>query len=162
MYADLDRKKCPRCKEVKSVEEFHKGYRRKKDGGISYRALCKPCETKRHAEYVDANRDRINEKRAENYRKDKSKAIALNLKRYYGMSRDSYDALFEKQSGNCAICGLHQSNFARRFDVDHCHETKVIRGLLCIRCNRGIGLLQDSEKILRTAIKYLRRSRTRG
>ena len=67
--------------------------------------------------------------------------------------------MFKEQNECCAICGKHKSelNMKRKNNlcVDHCHETGRIRGLLCDKCNRGIGLLGDSLKNLKSAISYL-------
>ena len=54
----------------------------------------------------------------------------------------------------CDICGKEESN---GFDlaVDHNHKTGKIRGLLCRKCNTGIGLFQDSTELLAKAIEYL-------
>jgi hypothetical protein len=54
----------------------------------------------------------------------------------------------------CAICGKPPSS-SRALSLDHCHNTGIIRGLLCDPCNRGLGLFQDSVSHLNNAIGYL-------
>lgn len=54
----------------------------------------------------------------------------------------------------CAICGKPPSS-SRALSLDHCHNTGVIRGLLCDPCNRGLGLFQDSVSRMKNAIDYL-------
>lgn len=44
-------------------------------------------------------------------------------------------------------------------NLDHCHETGVVRGLLCHNCNRGLGLLQDNPTYLRQAANYVEKYR---
>lgn len=67
---------------------------------------------------------------------------------------DAYLALLQKQNGKCAICGT--KDFGKKApNVDHCHATGVIRGLLCCSCNRGIGLLKDDPELLLKAAGYL-------
>lgn len=56
------------------------------------------------------------------------------LKRRYGITLEQYNALLEQQGGACAIC--QRVPKAGRLHVDHDHKTKVVRGLLCYRCNR--------------------------
>ena len=75
------------------------------------------------------------------------------LEKKYGLSKKDNEILYEKQEGKCAIC----SKFFLRQNlvVDHNHTTGKTRGLLCNSCNRGIGLLQDSEEVLFAAQKYL-------
>lgn len=53
----------------------------------------------------------------------------------------------------CIICGDNC-----RLDVDHDHATGKIRGLLCSRCNRGIGFFKDNPEILLKARDYLEKS----
>lgn len=76
------------------------------------------------------------------------------LTRRYGLTPEDYQRLLDSQGGACAICGREQSaNVA--LAVDHDHDTGVIRGLLCHRCNSGIGSLGDSVALLKLAIWYL-------
>lgn len=56
-----------------------------------------------------------------------------------------YDRLYQIQQGKCAICFRHQVKTTKRFDVDHSHETGVVRGLLCSKCNTDLGRKEDYE-----------------
>lgn len=75
----------------------------------------------------------------------------------YGLSQADYDRLLARQSGVCAICfrdpatGQH-----KKLRVDHDHQTKLVRGLLCHHCNVALGHFCDCIPILRNAILYLR------
>lgn len=62
------------------------------------------------------------------------------------------------QNGCCAICGMSEEESKKSLNLDHDHETLVIRGLLCFRCNLVLGSVEDSPHILREAIKYLEAS----
>ena len=77
----------------------------------------------------------------------------------YGITLDEYDELLKKQKGVCAICGKPETkivwNTVCRLTVDHDHKSGVVRGLLCFRCNTGIGKLYDDPEILRKAANYL-------
>lgn len=76
------------------------------------------------------------------------------LRYHYSLSVESYEAMFKKQLGVCAIC-QHGSTDGKRLHVDHSHKTGTIRGLLCGHCNRGIGLLKDDPEIVSRAKEYL-------
>lgn len=81
------------------------------------------------------------------------------LHRTYDLSTESYDALARAQGDRCAICGRHRSELkGGALEVDHCHSSGAVRGLLCGPCNRGIGNLGDSIEILARAIVYLQRA----
>lgn len=80
------------------------------------------------------------------------------LKTRYGVSVEKYSEMLVSQGGRCAICGAENpepSNRKGYFSVDHCHETGEVRGLLCTRCNSGIGMLGDSPRNAMRAYLYL-------
>lgn len=79
--------------------------------------------------------------------------------RLYGLTPEQYTALYNSQSGLCAIC--RRRGGAKGLAVDHCHETGVVRGLLCHKCNIGIGNLGDTSAGLMRAVRYLRQARER-
>ena len=68
---------------------------------------------------------------------------------------EAYRVLLEKQGGVCAICQLPPG--PRRFAVDHDHVTGRTRGLLCLKCNTGLGQFNDSPALLASAMRYLGR-----
>jgi len=66
--------------------------------------------------------------------------------------------MLEDQDHKCAICREPIAFNGQQCHVDHDHVTGVIRGLLCGRCNRGLGHFRDSMKLLQQAIEYLRKA----
>jgi len=74
----------------------------------------------------------------------------------YGITIEQYGEMLEAQGGVCAIC-REPCPSGKNLAVDHCHETGAVRGLLCARCNSGIGQFLDSPDRLRAAIGYLER-----
>lgn len=103
------------------------------------------------------NPDRIRAIKQRSYRKHKARhnktVWRTSLKRLYGIDESVYNAMLIKQGSKCAICRL--SSGRRRLDVDHCHATGVVRGLLCHKCNTAIGKFKDDPAILTAAIAYL-------
>lgn len=77
------------------------------------------------------------------------------IRRQYGISLDEYNEMLENQRYKCAICGNEDEVEGRRLAIDHCHETNKIRGLLCGKCNRGLGLFYDNIDLLEKAKQYL-------
>jgi recombination endonuclease VII len=73
--------------------------------------------------------------------------------RDYGLSWDEYQALLAAQGGVCKICNFPPT--AKGLYVDHDHHTGAVRGLLCSRCNSGLGMFRDDASILMSAITYL-------
>lgn len=83
-----------------------------------------------------------------------------NVKRRgkYGITPEQYVAMVKDQRGLCAIC---ERPMTRHPHIDHCHETGVIRGLLCYTCNVGLGSFGDDPERLRSAAKYVEAHRIR-
>lgn len=75
-----------------------------------------------------------------------------SLMRLYGLTADQYNEILAKQGGTCAIC--LRPPVSRRLHVDHCHKTLVVRGLLCYRCNYGLGYFSTPEQLVRAG-EYL-------
>lgn len=80
------------------------------------------------------------------------RARSAQLMYRYGITIEQFEELLDAQGGRCAICG----DGNERLHVDHCHTTGRIRGLLCGKCNRGLGLLRDNPDILERGAEYLR------
>ena len=90
--------------------------------------------------------------------KDKGFSTAY-LSRSYGMTHELYEKIEEGQKSKCKICGgegfIMPVGGKKKLVVDHDHATGKVRGLLCHNCNRGLGLFQDNEALLRKAADYL-------
>lgn len=80
--------------------------------------------------------------------------------REYGLTEEDYDQMLHKQNYRCAICGSNSSSESKKkgrfLYIDHDHYTGKVRGLLCSKCNSGIGLLGDDFEVLECAADYLR------
>lgn len=99
---------------------------------------------------------------AERRRRADGTARRYALRREYGLDADDYERMRQAQGGCCAICGAREYGWkanAGRLVVDHCHQSKRVRGLLCPACNRGLGQFEDDPKRLLRATKYLKRSK---
>jgi len=55
----------------------------------------------------------------------------------YGITAEEYWRIYELQGGCCYIC-QRATGVRKRLSVDHCHETGLVRGLLCTLCERGV------------------------
>lgn len=115
------------------------------------------------AQWYQSNREKSLARVAQ-WRKDHPEAgFNRHLLKNYGLTREQYDAMIVAQGGKCAICDevpvprTGQKNF-RIFDVDHCHATNRVRGLLCHRCNVMLGQARDRPEVLQAAILYLSRA----
>lgn len=131
-------------------------------------------EAKMKADYAVKNRDKILASKSAAYRRDpvKHRAWALankdrmtlhqrrsHLRRKFGITVEQFDAALAAQGGRCAICDTDNPG-TRTWHVDHCHETKRVRGLLCKSCNHGLGLFRDNPGTLLAAERYLQSHRS--
>jgi hypothetical protein len=84
------------------------------------------------------------EKRAQTYKNQR-------LKSKYGLTLEQYESACQNQNNRCFICKAPTAVL----NVDHCHRTTVVRGLLCSNCNHMLGNATDDPEILRKGIEYL-------
>jgi hypothetical protein len=77
------------------------------------------------------------------------------IRKQYGISMQEFNELLKHQGGGCAICAKPISALRRRMNIDHCHETNVVRGILCSGCNTGLGHLGDNLDGLQRALDFL-------
>ena len=105
----------------------------------------------------EANKDEVNERRRLRTQTDVDFQEQQHLyrTRRYGLSWVDYKALLARQNGACAIC---KKKPRRALAIDHCHATTKVRGLLCLKCNSGLGFFEDNPDLLRVAIAYLEAS----
>jgi hypothetical protein len=174
----IEMKTCTRCKIERPIGQYSKD--KSKKSGL--RPYCKTCVKKRYnaerekhktysKRHYAENREkyRTYSKRHYEYNREKHKTYSKNYylneknkykvatntrRRKYGISEDEFCRLVNQQNNCCGIC-------SKKFDytpsVDHCHRTGEIRGILCNRCNTGLGQFSDSPELLENAIKYLHR-----
>lgn len=136
---------CPSCNTHKPLSEY---YNRAKD------RKCRECiKAARRAKYAECSstRHRI---------KFRNRVVLL---RKYGLTLEQFTRMIDDQEGRCAVCFVALDFMAPAKDnssacVDHCHTTGKVRGLLCKRCNLGLGFAQDNPTILRNMAEYLERS----
>ena len=140
-------KNCTKCGVEKPLTDFHQD---KRTGRRM--ARCKPC---RYAE-CKAWRKSIPDYERARYRSDMFGAWKKHIRRKFGITPEVYFEMERRQSAVCAICRKPETR--KRFDIDHCHNSKVIRGLLCSTCNRMIGYAKDSTETLLAAVEYLSKS----
>ena len=130
-----DVKVCARCHSALSLTEFNK-WAKAADGLKPY---CRACDRAYQKQWREKNQG----KRAE-----------YSWKALYGITREQYEYMLETQDGLCAICREVDPS-GKPLAVDHNSVTKEVRGLLCGRCNPGIGFFLHDVNRLQAAIDYL-------
>lgn len=120
-------KQCTKCRDKKPTTEFHSNA--SKWDGLDN--TCKVCKTRRNQR-------------------------VYKLRKQYNLTEQQYEELYESQHGCCAICADELIEVgSNNFGVDHDHTTGKVRGILCRRCNQGLGQFRDNPKLLQEAIRYL-------
>ena len=139
---------CPMCKETKNLSSFY-------TSGLSNRGYASHCII--CANQIGKNRHKLlPEEKKDYYKRNKRTTRNAILKREFGITIEDYEALFKSQNGLCAICGELETRKA--LAVDHNHKTKIIRGLLCGRCNPAVGYLKDDPNLARKLAEYLEKT----
>ena len=139
-------KVCSHCRKEKSADQFHRRTEATRVGEL--RPYCKACHLERGRRWRAANKER-----------DKRSGRNLHLKRTFGITVADEDAMIAACGNRCQICGeppLGKRTSTQRLHVDHDAETGEIRGLLCSKCNQGIGMFNHQTRRLAAAIEYLR------
>lgn len=121
---------CPKCNEEKPHEEFSES----RQGRTGH--WCRSCIT-------------LNANGGNPYLHALKKRAWL-----YNVSVETLVDMLVSQKSKCAIC---TSDILHDFHVDHNKNTGTVRGLLCGKCNRGIGLLDHDVDRLMSAAAYLMR-----
>jgi hypothetical protein len=102
-----------------------------------------------------AGRDAQRRWRERNPENAKKRNRDNEYRRKYGISLEQYDEMLMAQDGVCAICAT-SCDTGMNLAVDHCHDTKKVRGLLCKNCNTAIGLLKEDVENMNKAINYIK------
>jgi hypothetical protein len=153
---------CNRVKNVKrlGVDESRAGVRAVKHhtrmlahkAGLTTYESPDPCKSGHYKRWVSTNN--CIQCDGEARRRHKISSRFSRIKKQYGLTRDAYMAMVERQSASCAICGhTPESHFS--LHVDHCHSTGRVRGLLCSKCNQAIGLFSEDVSLMQKAMRYL-------
>ncbi len=137
-----DEKQCTHCLTVKPLDHFSK----ERNTSNVYRSYCKKCAVKR-----------VQDKRKD----DPSWWRKYQLKRDFGLTINDYEAMLEAHGYRCAICNslFDMDVVARKPNLDHCHKSGKVRGVLCFSCNTSIGKFGDDIEVLKSAISYLERNK---
>lgn len=100
----------------------------------------------RRKEYYIHNKDRL-------YKNKRAKEVVER----YGVTVEYVEKALELQNFRCCIC---DTDITTKYNIDHCHTSGKYRGLLCMKCNTGLGMFSDNVEVLDNAIKYLKGSNT--
>jgi hypothetical protein len=137
-------KLCSKCDQTKAVSQF-----RTRRDRVHPASICRDCDVLNKTVYYKRNGTTTEYKRH---------ARQGHLRRKFGLTEEKFLQLLQDQGGKCAICGISPDESTRRFHVDHCHTTGAVRGILCFKCNSGLGSFDDKKGLLRAALSYLDRS----
>lgn len=144
-------KTCPKCLIEKPLSEYHKS----KATVTGLQVYCKPCTAARHNEWRLKNLAHCAADQKRRRQADPERWADYGRKQNYGMPPGKYDRMLAAQNGKCAICQADKAGGKGNFHVDHCHDSKQVRGLLCHCCDLGIGYLKHSKTVLEAAVVYL-------
>lgn len=153
-YEEFTHKTCSDCGQVKTVESFYRKSARTKRGWF-WDSHCIDCRNSYSRDYAAGNRERRNsrlKKWRENNpdgarRTDRSK----HYRRAYGITVEEADRMKSQNGGKCQIC----NRVASKLNIDHCHKTGAVRGVLCSVCNTYIGMIGDDPTVAQRMADYL-------
>jgi|ERR1017187_3112749 hypothetical protein len=167
----ITEKKCSRCHIVKPLSDFHRNRSCKYD----FAECCKHCkkqyydngnlvqkvrrknypeivraeDNKRKRRFREANPELAKERDRKRFRT----ALPTRLWRLYKLAYSDFLNMLFDQDFKCPICGCDIDE--RSCHVDHCHNSMMVRGLLCKLCNVGLGSFKDNIESCKRAAVYL-------
>lgn len=147
----MESKVCSKCQTEKTLDNFAINSK----GSFGRKSVCKVCSNKAQSALA-ARRMKEDPDLWRKYRYEK------HLKSAYGLTPQDYQDLLDKHKHKCAICGRAENIINDKLYVDHCHDTGIVRGVLCYYCNTLLGMAFDNESILTSAVDYLSRSKSKG
>lgn len=135
-------KTCSKCGQSKDINQFY----RLSSSPTGRNPQCKACYRQNGLRHYQRHRTKLIKQ-----------ASVDNRRRKYGVTQEIFEALLAAQSYQCAICAvqLTSDRFSLRPQIDHCHATGKVRGILCSKCNTALGSFGDQEEILLKAVQYL-------
>lgn len=123
---------------------------------------CRMCGQDKDSSAFDPGRRQCKECRNLRKRPNRQgrKGRAYRFQYNYGITIEQYDQMIIDQNGVCKMCKRPGSGrWNNKLVVDHCHVTGKIRGLLCDKCNKGLGQFEDKIEVLEAAVQYLKDSK---
>jgi len=150
---------CKKCGLPKELVEFRvdRGYVRGECRSCEREAMKKRDPVKLAAaarKWSKENPEKRNAIKRAWYAKNKSRYNIKRREKSYGMVPGQFEEMLSNQKGLCAIC----NDALIEPHVDHCHETGMVRGLLCNNCNSGLGFFQESFSMVIRAASYLHKT----
>lgn len=155
---------CSKCQIQKTEMDFHKD----SFGPNGLSSQCKVCRLETYHSKKLIYKEQRKKFRQENlehcrkqglnwYKSNKLTQKNSRLKRMYGITLEQHDQMLKDQDYKCAICKTDKPDgTGNQFNVDHCHTTGKVRGLLCWSCNSFIGYSKENIPSLESAISYLK------
>lgn len=126
----------------------------------SRRKTCRDCYCKVNRKRYESNKDgfRTRSRKAQT-KWTRRNGHTYDIQRRYGLSKEQYKALLQRQKGCCALCEKPPKQGARngKLSVDHNHRNNKVRGLLCVLCNIMLGRFKDDTKKFQKVIRYLQK-----
>lgn len=150
-------KTCCTCRELKPMDAYNL-LAKSADGR---QPRCRDCQKVAHGEWYERRGDHSRAMARKWNRENPEAAREHHFKCRYGITFAQYEEMRERQGSVCAIC-RQPCGTGKNLSVDHCHTTGKVRGLLCDRCNRGLGSFDDDMGRMRAAVDYLARMASMG
>ena len=164
LFAGAGMKTCGGCNRELDLDAFYSN----KSQPDQRASQCKECARAYQKNKYDGNPEAQRERKRKylaNYSREHNERRRLNRReiyitesaRRYGINPEDVRSLIA--TPKCQICNksisFDSKNVHDRPNIDHCHSSGMVRGVLCGYCNNLLGRCNDSIEILRKAIEYL-------
>ena len=132
---------CRVCKKRKKINDFYKTGRKTDKDPNQRHTECKDCTKARVAASHKANPDAARDR---------------HLRRLYGITLDDWNQMLADQGNCCFICKTTEPGGKHnQWSTDHCHDSNIVRALLCHHCNTTLGQYHENPLVFQSFINYI-------
>jgi hypothetical protein len=132
-------------------------------GAVVMARLSKEAHTIYMRRYRLLNKEKLKQNHLRHRVTHSERIRARHFLKKYGITLEERNRIFVSQEGKCGICRKEldmdtHGGASNKPNVDHCHQTGKVRGILCKHCNTALGVLGDSEQGILRVLAYLRKA----
>lgn len=158
---------CRNCNKVIPQDELTTNGRVRTDGTRYFAKLCRKCRAIKAADYRKRNPERCREYNRKHYEREHFQYRLYASGKWarrqgHVACTATVNQIKKAFTGKCEACGVPEIECRTRLHMDHNHETGEFRGWLCDSCNRALGYLKDSSRVIAALLLYSERSKIKA
>lgn len=107
-----------------------------------------------HKQYYIKNKEYVDNRSKKWKVNNKNKVFNIMLKYKYGITVEQKNQMIIIQNNKCACCKDPLDNNPRNVCIDHDHITGKLRKVLCQKCNKSLGIMEENVDKISKLLEY--------